>query len=59
MCLGRTENQYHPSLYDLSIHNVHISAVLFIMTYVLILEVQITMLSIYADENLVIFLYIY
>ena len=30
MCLGHTENQYHPSLYDLSLHNVHISAFLFI-----------------------------
>jgi len=45
MYLGRTENECHPSLYDLSIHNVHISALLFIRTCVLILE--------RADKNVV------
>ena len=38
MWLGHTENQYHLSLYDLSMQNVYIYALLFIRTYVLILE---------------------
>jgi len=44
MCLGLTENQYSPPLY-LSIYNVHISAFLFIRTYVLKLE--------RSDKNLI------
>ena len=44
MCLGLTENQYSTPLY-LSIYNVHISAFLFIRTYVLTLE--------RSDKNLI------